>query len=115
MVIEKQNKNQKTDPLMKPEDRAEIRQMIIDAMASHSEVVQVKLDSNFEKIDIKLDAIKDQTTKTNGRVTTLETSVKTLQDKETERKAVKSFSWTQLVVISAIIGLVLSIIELILK
>lgn len=39
------------------------------------------LDRSFEGINDKLDAIKEQTTKTNGRVTDLEGAVDVLHDK----------------------------------
>lgn len=81
----------KANPAMNQKDRAEIKNMLIDAMKthsentalvlkSHSENVELYLKGKFEVIEVKLDNIEKQTTKTNGRVTANETEIQKLKE-----------------------------------
>ena len=49
---------------MLPSEKAEIRQMLIDVISIHI----AEIDGKFELIKQELGQIKEQTTKTNGRV-----------------------------------------------
>jgi len=120
---------------MNQKDRAEIRNMLIDAMRTHSENVELILKGKFDVIEIKLDNIEKQTTKTNGRVSANEIEIQKLKETnighvlncpntqkiihieqmEAGRKAVSSFSWKQIGLIGVVAGLILSLLTLILK
>jgi len=54
--------------LMNKEDREEIRQLLKDVLSAHTATI----DGQFNLIVSDLSHIKEQTTKTNGRVTKLE-------------------------------------------
>lgn len=56
---------------MNSEDKAELREMLNNIMAVHSE----KTTGEFNVIKVELAAIKEQTTKTNGRVNKLEDKI----------------------------------------
>lgn len=56
---------------MNHEDREEVRQLLTDILSGHVE----KIDGQYRVIRSQLSAIEIQTTKTNGRVTDLESKV----------------------------------------
>jgi predicted nuclease with TOPRIM domain len=116
---------------MTPTDRKELKEAIKEAIEQHSGNV----NSIFKIIDVKLDSIKSETSKTNGRVTQLEHEVSTLKNAElshlvkcpnTEkiinlekmevgRKAVSSFTWKQVTLGGVIAGLILTLAQLLIK
>lgn len=53
---------------MTPKDKLELKELL----QQHAENISVAANAKFEIIDFKLDAITQQTTKTNGRVNRLE-------------------------------------------
>lgn len=65
---------------MTKDDKTEIRELITDLLNIHSE----KIEGKFNLIDEKLERIELQTTKTNGRVTRLESVVVDIQIKDKE-------------------------------
>jgi hypothetical protein len=116
---------------MEPMDRAEMRQMFTDILSGHSE----EMKGRFNVVDSHLEEIRIQTTRTNGRVTQAERDIERLKqidlthyincpqvariDKleksELTRKAIFRFIGSLWVATLAIIGVVIAIIELILK
>lgn len=56
---------------MTPEDRKEVRQMFTDILSGHVE----KIDGQYRVILAQLSSIEIQTTKTNGRVSELESKI----------------------------------------
>jgi hypothetical protein len=105
-------------------DKQEIREMLQDCMAgSHA-----RTESKFEIIEVKLNHILEQTTKTNGRVTKLEednhdfknhvknthdydNKIRVLEDHQLSTKVIKKW----VVGSVAVTGTVMSIIFIIFK
>lgn len=56
---------------MKPEDRNEVRDMLLDILSGHVQ----KIEGQYRVIQSQLSSIEIQTTKTNGRVCVLENKV----------------------------------------
>lgn len=128
-------KRKKANPGMNQKDRAEISKMLVDAMKAHSENVGLILKGSLEVIEVKLDAIKSDTAKTNGKVAEHEKEIQKLKEinighvmncpntakltkleqMEISRKAVSSFTWRQIGAIGVIAGLILSLLTFLLK
>ena len=96
---------------MNKDDRAELREILDDVMQGHIN----EITGRFNVQHIKLVEIKEQTTKTNGRVTELEkeqAKIKTeLSNKRYNLKSIATMS----LVVSALVGAVVAFIELIIK
>jgi len=60
---------------MTVEDKSEIKELLHDYISG----VMARQDSKFEIIQFKLDYIKEQTTRTNGRVTKIEDTISDLE------------------------------------
>lgn len=110
-------------------DRAEIRQMLTDVLSGHVQ----DINGRYNVIHANLIQIKEQTTKTNGRVTALEDKlqkleqteiqhiincpntrrISELEDKETGRKSVFRFVSMVALVLFSIAGLVIAVMEII--
>ena len=113
---------------MNREDRTEMRELMTDIISSHTENVNGK----FEVIKTELGAIKAQTTKTNGRVNSIEYEIEELklndkthllscpntkrivllENQEISRNSIKDFlnnSWVKTV---AAIGVIIALIEI---
>ena len=65
---------------MTQNDRAEIRQMLIDILSGQTE----EMKGRYNVIHANLTQIKEQTTKTNGRVSSLEKKVDSLERNDIE-------------------------------
>jgi len=120
---------------MTDNDREIIEKMLYKAIESHSENVGLLLGGKFDVINVKLDAIEKQTTKTNGRVNVIEMDIQglkdankvhvvscpntakitTLEQMEFGRKAVKTFAWSQWLVAAVIVGTIISLFDLLFK
>lgn len=61
-------------------EREDFREMLSDILAGHTQNIEGK----FNVINTQLDQIKEQTTKTNGRVNKLEEKVQTLEKRDLE-------------------------------
>ena len=114
---------------MDANDRAEIRQMLTDILAGHTN----EINGRYNVIHSNLIQIKEQTTKTNGRVTALETKLDTLEKTEIQhvincpntkriselennelgRKSIYRFIGTVAFVIFSVAGLVIAVMEII--
>jgi hypothetical protein len=112
-------------------DRAEIRQMLTDILSGHTE----EMKGRFNVIHTNLIQIKEQTTKTNGRVTSLENEmetvkreellhvvncpvigrVKSLEEKELSRKAVVKFLLLIGGISGGIAGLIVGVLQIFIK
>jgi predicted nuclease with TOPRIM domain len=112
-------------------DRAEIRQMLTDVLAGHTS----EINGRYNVIHSNLIQIKEQTTKTNGRVTALEDKLEKLEKTEIQhiincpntgrisvletaeisRKSVFRFVSIVAVVAASTAGIVIAIIELVKK
>lgn len=96
---------------MTAQDRAEIRQMLSDVLLGHSE----EMKGRFNVIHANLIQIKEQTTKTNGRVNALEDEVEALQKSDNARLAVLKFMGKMWIIAVGFVGLVIAVIELLIK
>jgi predicted nuclease with TOPRIM domain len=117
--------------VMTKEDRDELRDMIGDILGIQAE----KTEGKFNVINEKLDAITEQTTRTNGRVTKLENQVfqiqinelnhtkacpqnKRLEKLETEslsQSAVKKFLIGSLAIIVSLASIITFVYEIFIK
>jgi len=116
---------------MTKNDREEIREMFTDVLRTHS----AELNGEFKVIKTELSQIKEQTTKTNGRVTSMEKEVgliklrevehktncpntlriRTLEKSDVSRKSVLKFISVSIGITLGIIGTGIAIISLIIK
>lgn len=116
---------------MEPQDRAEIRQMLTDILSGYTE----EMKGRYNVIHANLVQIKEQTTKTNGRVTKIEdeiddlklseskhfnscphiSRIEDLENSETSRKAIYKFIGGMWLATVALSGIVIAIIELVIK
>lgn len=109
---------------MTKEDKDEIREI----MESYIATVTAQNDSKFDMINLKLDLIKEQTTKTNGRVNKLEekeqnhitncpniNKIRTLEDNQLTVKAIRKWVLVAMGVTATVISMVGGIIAIILK
>ena len=110
---------------LEKEDKDEIREMLQDCMTGW----HARTEAKFDVIDVKLDNIIQQTTKTNGRVTKLEddnhnfknhientsdltSKVRVIEDKLLTQQTVKKFMFVMFTSGVALGGLVVGIIRL---
>lgn len=96
---------------MTQNDRVEIRQMLTDILSGHTE----EMKGRYNVIHANLVQIKEQNTKTNGRVNSLETEVDKLKANDISRKSVVRFITWASVIIGSITGVLIAIIQLIIK
>lgn len=116
---------------MSKDDKEKVRQMMQDILSGHTHEVI----GRFNVIHANLVQIKEQTTKTNGKVSKLETDVKTLYENdikhalncpfasrveeleksEISRKSVLKFVGVTIVATGTIVGIVTAILDYILK
>lgn len=116
---------------MTAQDRTEIRQMLIDILSGQTE----EMKGRYNVIHVNLTQIKEQTTKTNGRVSALEKEVeklklseaehvlscpndekiRALQDNELSKKSIVRFFILSTAVAGTIVGIIATIIGLIIK
>lgn len=109
----------------------EDKEFLNSILETHS----ARIDGKFDVINNKLDNIEKQTTKTNGRVSKLEENVqvlnikdqnhimycpqqnriKTLEDEQISSKSIKKFFYAGVGIIVGLGGLILAIIEIVLK
>lgn len=122
--------------MLNKEQKDEVRQMFSDLTGKQYEEIKGMLNTmsvNLMRIEGIGQRTEEHAKLTNGRVTKLEaevislklenvahnnhcpnvTRIKALEDAEIERKAVKAFSWKQLIIASAIIGFIIAIAEII--
>ena len=112
-------------------DKAEMRQMMEDILSAHNKEIKGRLNV----MQAHLVHIKEQTTRTNGRVTALEEAVDALHEADTKhtitcpniprivalenaelsRKTITKFIAGVSVATGAIVGAVVAIIEFIIK
>lgn len=112
-------------------DTNEMRQLLTDVLAAHT----AKIDGKFELIKQELHQIKEQTTKTNGRVTKLEDRtdalkiaaiehetkgshaerIKALEDSQLSRISILKFVASVAAVISVVASLVFALASLIIQ
>jgi hypothetical protein len=101
-------------------DKEEIKEILHDYVSG----VMARVDSKFEIIDIKLDEIKEQTTKHNGRMSILEfkearhtidcpnvDKIRALEDHTLTTKSIKNW----IVGSVSIVGILMSILFIIIK
>ena len=116
---------------MTKEDREQIREMLTDILTGQMNVVNGKIDVMY----VHITQIKEQTTKTNGRVNGLEDrmdesdklgamhvlncphteEIKKLQSNELTRSAIMKFTGKVAVIVSGAIAGVVAFLEWILK
>lgn len=116
---------------MTDKDTAAMRQILTDVLAVHT----AEINGQFNLIKQELHFIKDQTTKTNGRVTRHDElfhkmeliekdhflkcpnteRISTLEDDRTGKKSIESFVVKVGMFVAAVTGIVIAIIELIIK
>jgi threonine aldolase len=131
---------------MTEQDRKVFKEMLKDAIENHSEnvaerlkgefrAIEIKMDSNKAETNLKLDAIKAETSKTNGKVAEHEKLIRellnsdskhlakcpntekiiTLEKMEIGRKAISSFTWKQVTLGGIIAGLIISLLQILIK
>jgi hypothetical protein len=110
-------------------DKEEIKEMLSTIISTYS----AKTDGKFDLIKLELQVIKEQTTKTNGRVNKMEDKVEVLErdfekdiniihgkiryldNQETSSKAIKRFIYMSIITISTVIGIVIAIFQMVHK
>lgn len=108
-----------------------MRQLLTDVLATHT----AQIDGKFELIKQELGQIKEQTTKTNGRVTRLEektevlkindiehvthcphaSRIQSLENSELSKKSIYKFIGVAAAAIAAIASIVIAFFSLVLK
>ena len=116
---------------MTEKDHAAIRQILGDVIAKHT----AQIDGKFDVIKNELAHIKEQTTKTNGRVNKHDDLISDLQKADIQHiincpiesrlkkietsESVKSGMWKMILIVGAIVGsataIITAILQLILK
>ena len=112
---------------MTKDDRSEIREMLTDIIGAHTAAV----DGKFDVIQVQLHAIREQTTKTNGRVTVLEEkqrnletennlhfehcphtdAINSLKNENVSRKAIYKFILASITISSGLVALIMELIK----
>lgn len=96
---------------MNKEDRAEMRELLIDVLSAHT----AEVDGKFELIKQELEQIKTQTTKTNGRVTKHDTELQAISLSTANRNGMYRLIIIAATTIAATSAIVIPILQLILK
>ena len=96
---------------MKQKNRKELREILNDVLKGHT----AEVNGKFEVIKTELSIIKEQTTKTNGRVNDLDGEVNKLKGNDLSRSAVWKFAGKVGVIIVIPIGVIVAVIELLIK
>jgi hypothetical protein len=107
------------------QDKTEIREMLMDCMAGN----HARTESKFEIIEVKLNHILEQTTKTNGRVSKLEddnhdfknhvknthdydNKIRSLEDNQLTTKSVKKWIIGSVSIASLVVGIIFILFKL---
>lgn len=92
---------------MKPEERKEIKEIISDIMTG----INARIESKFDIIDFKLDAIKN----INDKVQNHEIKIRKLEDTNLSQKSVKKFIGAMFASGLVLGGLIVAFVEFLMK